>query len=124
MNLEADPLGYLLRSRAALAILEYLRDGTGRTPRTVRQSLSLHPQTLKEAVDHLNTLGLVSLVVPPGTSLRRAGRGVALPIEIRVTRSGQEVLTLAHEVAADIRSRVRRHEKTLPAATVRRWLAA
>jgi hypothetical protein len=41
-----------------------------------------------------------------------------------VTRSGQDVFQLAEEVASDIRSRVRRHEKVLPAATVSRWLPA
>ena len=123
MNLETDPLGYLLRNRAALAILQHLGDGTGRTPRALRHSLGFHPQTLKEAVDHLNSLGLVSLVVPAGTRFRRAGRGVALTIEIHVTRSGQAVLTLVDEVGSDIRSRVRRHEKVLPSATVHRWLS-
>ncbi|MCI4373089.1 MAG: hypothetical protein L3K02_05545 [Thermoplasmata archaeon] len=124
MQLEKDPLGYLLRNKAGFAILEFLNDGKARPPREVRHTLGLHPQTLKEAVDHLNGLGLVSLMVPPGSKPRRVGRGVALPIELRVTRSGQEVFQLAEEVASDIRSRVRRHEKTLPAATVDRWLPA
>jgi len=124
MQLETDPLGYLLRSDHGFAILEFLNDGKPRPPREVRRALNLHPQTLKEAVDHLNTLGLVSLVVPAGSKPRRVARGVALPIELRVTRSGQEVFQLTEEVASDIRSRVRRHEKALPAATVNRWLPA
>jgi DNA-binding MarR family transcriptional regulator len=124
MQLERDPLGYLLRSDPAFAILELLHDGKPRPPREVRHALELHPQTLKEAVDHLNTLGLVSLVVPPGSKPQRVGRGIAVPIEVRVTRSGQEVFQLAQEVASDIRARVRRHEKTLPPATVSRWLPA
>jgi hypothetical protein len=124
MQLDKEPLGYLLRNEAGFAILELLNDGKPLAPREVRHALDLHPQTLKEAVDHLNTLGLVSLMVPAGSKPRRVGRGVALPIELRVTRSGQEVFQLAVEVASDIRSRVRRHEKTLPAATVTRWLPA
>ncbi len=124
MQLESDPLGYLLRSDAGFAILEFLSDGRPRPPRDVRHALNMHPQTLKESVDHLNTLGLVSLVVPPGSKPRQVARGVALPIELRVTRSGQEVFQLAEEVASDIRTRVRRHEKGLPAATVSRWLPA
>ncbi len=124
MQLEKDPLGYLLRNEASFAILEYLNDGKPRPPREVRHALELHPQTLKEAVDHLNTLGLVSLIVPAGSKPHRVGRGMALPIELRVTRSGQEVFQLAVEVASDIRSRVRRHEKRLPTATINRWLSA
>jgi DNA-binding HxlR family transcriptional regulator len=124
MLLEKDPLSYLLRSSQAFAILEKLSDGKPRSPREVRHALNLHPQTLKETVDHLNLLGLVSLVVPPGSKTHRVPRGIAVPIELRVTRSGQEVFELAQEVASDIRSRVRRHEKALPAATVHRWLPA
>lgn len=124
MQLDRDPLGYLLRSDHGFAILELLHDGRARPPREVRHALDLHPQTLKEAVDHLNTLGLVSLVVPPGSKPQRVGRGSGVPIEIRVTRTGQEVLQLAQEVASDIRVRVRRHEKALPPATVSRWLPA
>jgi DNA-binding HxlR family transcriptional regulator len=124
MQREKDPLGCLLGNGAGFAILELLCDGKPRAPREVRHALDLHPQTLKEAVDHLNALGLVSLIVPPGSKPHRVARGVALPIELRVTRSGQEVFQLAVEVASDIRSRVRRHEETLPAAPVTRWLPA
>jgi hypothetical protein len=123
-QLVKDTLGYLLRNEAGFAILELLCDGKPQAPREVRHTLDLHPQTPKEAVDHLNTLGLVSLIVPPGSKPHRVARGVALPIELRVTRSGQEVFQLAVEVASEIRSRVRRHEKTLPAAPVTRWLPA
>jgi DNA-binding MarR family transcriptional regulator len=122
MQLERDPLGYLLRSNHGFAILEILSDAKPRSPREVRRELDLHPQIFKEAVDHLNTLGLVSLVVRAGSKPRRVARGVALPIELRVTRSGQEVYRLARGVASDIRSRVRRHRNELPAATVSRWL--
>ncbi len=124
MELEKEPLGYLLRSEPAFAILESLKDGRPRPPVEMRRGLDLHPQTFKEAVDHLNDFALLSLMVPPGSRTRRTARGVAVPLVLRITAEGQEVLELAEGVRKFIREEAHRRERHLPAATIHRWLPA
>ncbi|MDE1882239.1 MAG: hypothetical protein KGI89_17020 [Euryarchaeota archaeon] len=124
MELEKEPLGYLLRSEPALAILEAIQDGRPRPPVEVRRGLDLHPQTFKEAVDHLNDFALLSLMVPPGSRARRTARGIAVPLVIRITAEGQELLELAEGVRKFIREEAHRRELHRPAATSIRWLPA
>lgn len=124
MEIEKEPLGFLLRSQPAFAILEDLRDGRPRAPLEVRRKLDLHPQTFKEAVDHLNDFAVVSLLVPPGSRARRTAHGVAVPLVLRITAEGQEVLELAEGVRKFIQEQAQRRERHLPAATLERWLPA
>jgi hypothetical protein len=124
MELEKEPLGYLLRSEAAFATLEALQDGRPRSPLEVRRALELHPQTFKEAVDHLNDFALLSLMVPPGSRPRRTARGVAVPLVLRITLEGQEVFELAQGVRKFIQQQAQRRDRHLPAATLERWLPA
>ena len=124
MELESEPLGYLLRSEPAFAILEALQDGRPQPPLSVRRSLDLHPQTFKEAVDHLNDFALLSLMVPPGSRPRRTAHGVAIPLVLRITGEGQEVLELAEGVRKFIQEQAHRRGRHLPAATLERWLPA
>ncbi len=124
MKLDSDPLGYLLRSDTGFAILETLKDGTPLSPVKVRHELRLHPQTLKEAVDHLNDYGLLTLQIPPGSKARRVPRGVALPLVLQITLEGQEVLHLAEGAREYIQRKVEAREKHLPASTVERWMPA
>lgn len=124
MKLDSDPLGYLLRSDTGFAILETLKDGTPLSPVKVRHGLGLHPQTLKEAVDHLNEFGLVTLQIPPGSKARMVTKGVALPLVLQITAEGQEILHLAEGAREYIQRKVEAREKHLPASTVERWMPA
>lgn len=124
MKLDKDPLGYLLRSSTGFAILELLHDGKARRPLEVRGRLRLHPQTAKEAVTHLNRLGLVTLSVPPGSTPRRTARRVGVSLVVRITAEGQEVLRLAETTRRFVRSEVRKRGAALPAATRAQWLPA
>ena len=124
MKLDSDPLGYLLRSDTGFAILEELKDGLPLSPVKVRHGLSLHPQTLKEAVDHLNGYGLLTLQIPRGSKARRVTKGVALPVVLQITSEGQEVLHLAEGAREYIQRKVEAREKHLPASTVERWMPA
>lgn len=124
MKLDSDPLGYLLRSDTGFAILEGLKGGTPLSPVKVRHDLSLHPQTLKEAVDHLNGYGLLTLQIPRGFKSRRVTKGMALPVVLQITAEGQEVLHLAEGARKYIQRKVEAREKHLPASTVERWMPA
>ncbi len=121
MKLEKDPAAYLIRSDAGLTVLTLLRDGKPHRPTDVRKEAGgMHPQLLKETVDHLDTLGLASLMVLPGSRGTKTPRGVALPVVLRITKKGQEVLDhLDH-----YRALVKRDQALLPPATVHRWLEA
>jgi DNA-binding HxlR family transcriptional regulator len=121
MKLEKDPAAYLIRSEPARRVLLALREGGPRRPSEVRRSLpGMHPQILKETVDHLATLGLARLRVPPGSRSETTRRGVTLPVILEITHRGHAVLDhLDH-----YRALVRRDRALLPPATVERWLEA
>ncbi len=121
MKLEKDPAAYLIRSDAALTVLTLLRDGRPHKPTDVRKEAGgMHPQQLKETVDNLDTLGLASIMVLHGSKSAKTSRGVALPIVLRITRKGQEVL----DHVDHYRALVKRDQALLPPATLHRWLEA
>ena len=121
MRLEKDPAAFLIRSDAALSVLTFLRDGKPHKPSDVRKGLGgMHPQTLRETVDNLGTLGLASLRVLPGSKVMKVKRGVALPVVLQITRKGQEIL----EHVDHYRELVRVDRAHLPPATIHRWLEA
>ena len=121
MKLEQDPAAFLIRSDTALKVLTVLRDGKPRKPAEVRRAAGdMHPQQLKETVDHLDTLGLASIMVLPRSKAVRTPHGFAVPIVLRITRHGQEVL----DHIDHYRALVKRDQAILPPATVHRWLPA
>ncbi len=124
MQLERDPLEHVLRNKASFALLESLQDGVPRSPVEVRHELEMHPQTLKESVNHLNGYGLLTISIPRGSPMRRTTKGVALPVVLRITAEGQEILSLARQANDFIQRKVQGREKHLPAATKERWLPA
>ena len=124
MQLEKDPLEHVLRNKASFAILEALHDGIPQSPVEVRHMLEMHPQTLKESIGHLNGYGLLTISIPRGSPMRRTTKGVALPVVLRITAEGQEVLRLARQATDFIQRKVQGREKYLPAATKERWLPA
>ena len=121
LKLEEDPAAYLIRSDSALKILTLLKDGKPRKPTEVRKAAgAMHPQLFKETFDNLNTLGLATLEILPGTKATKVPRGVALPVVLRITREGQEVL----EHINHYRALVKKDQALLPPATIHRWLEA
>jgi DNA-binding HxlR family transcriptional regulator len=121
LKLEKDPAAFLIRSDSALSVLMQLRDGRPRSPPELRRTLgNMHPQILRETVDHLSTLGLAHLRVLPGSKPTKAATGVALPVVLQITSKGQRVLDhLDH-----YRALVRKDRALLPASTIQRWLEA
>ena len=121
MKLEKDPAAYLIRSDAARTVLTMLRDGRPHQPSEIRRVTGgMHPQILKEAVDHLDTLGLASLMILPGLKPVKHPHGVGLPVVLRITRKGQSVL----DHVDHYRALVKRDQDLLPPATLHRWLEA
>ena len=121
MRLEKDPAAFLIRSDPALAVLTFLRDGRPHKPSDIRRGLGgMHPQTLRETVTNLGTLGLAHLRILPGSKATKVKRGVALPVVLLITKKGQEVLTHVDHY----RELVRVDQAHLPPATVHRWLEA
>lgn len=121
MKLEKDPVAFVIRSDAALRVLTVLRDGKPRKPSEVRRAAgNLHPQMLKETVDHLDTLGLAGILVLPRTKPVRTPHGFSVPIVLRITREGQDIL----DHIDHYRALVKRDQGLLPPATVHRWLEA
>ena len=121
MRLEKDPAAFLIRSDPALAVLTFLRDGKPHKPSEIRRGLGgMHPQTLRETVNNLGSLGLASLRVLPGSKATKVKRGVALPVVLQISKKGQGVL--AH--VDHYRDLVRVDRARLPPATIHRWLEA
>ncbi|MDE1821816.1 MAG: hypothetical protein KGJ23_14815 [Euryarchaeota archaeon] len=119
MKLERDPAAYLIRSDAARTVLALLRDGRPHKPSEVRKAAGgMHPQILKEAMGHLDTLGLASWMVLPGSKPVPNPHGVALPVVLRITKKGQDVL----DHVDHYRALVKRDQDLLPPATLHRWL--
>lgn len=121
MKLELDPAAYLIRSDAALRVLKVLQDGRPRKPAEVRRAAGdMHPQILKETVDNLNNLALASVMVLPGTKPVKLPHGFGIPVVLRITKQGQDVL----DHVEHYRKLVKRDQDLLPPATLRRWLEA
>ena len=121
MRLERDPAAFLIRSNVALEVLTQLRDGRPQRPSEVRRALGgMHPQILRETVDHLGTLGLAHLRVLPGSKPAKVTRGVALPVVLQIARKGQAVL----DHVDHYRELVRQDRALLPRATLERGLEA
>ncbi len=120
MQLEKDPVTYLLRSASALAVLKALETGDPVGMAEVRKTTRLAPQVLKDAVDHLDTFGLAHLRVLRGAKPQQTPRGMALPVHVQATRQGRELLAVVEAV----RETLRTHAKVLPSATKERWLTA
>ncbi len=121
MKLEKDPAAFLIRSDVALSVLTQLRDGKVHKPGDLRRALGgMHPQTLRETVDQLDTLGLAHLRVLPGSKPVKVPHGVGLPVVLQITRKGQKVL----DHVDHYRRLVRHDHALLPPATLERWLEA
>ena len=121
MKLEKDPAAFLIRSDAALSILTVLRDGKSHRPSDVRRALGgLHPQILREVIDHLDTLGLAQIRVVPGSKPVKLPHGVVLPAVLQISRKGQRVL----DHVDHYRKLVKADQALLPPATLERWLEA
>lgn len=121
MKLEKDPAAFLIRSNVALEVLASLRDGKPHRPTEIRHALGeMHPQVMREVIDHLGTLGLAHLRVLPGSKAERVPRGVALPVVLQITKQGQAVLSHVDHY----RQLVKKDQSLLPHATVSRWLEA
>lgn len=121
MRLEKDPAAFLIRSGIALSVLTSLRDGRSHRPADVRRAAgNVHPQMLKETIDHLDTFGLASLVILPGSKPVRHPHGVAVPVALKITKKGQDILRhMGH-----YQDLVKRDRALLPPATIHRWLEA
>ena len=120
MQLEKDPMTYLLRSGSALTILKVLETGAPVKVAEVRKRTGLAPQILKDSLDHLDTFGLAHLRVLRGGRPQRTPRGMAFPVHVQITKLGRDLLTVADAV----RETLRAHAEVLPPATKERWLTA
>lgn len=120
VQLEKDPVTYLLRSASALSVLKALEQGEPVSMAKVRKATGLAPQVLKDAVDHLDTFGLAHLRILRGAKPQQTPRGMAVPVHVQATKLGRELLGVVEAV----RETLRAHAKVLPSATKERWLTA
>lgn len=124
MQLEKDPLIFLFRSDDARKVMAELRDGEPRLPSEVRRKLSLHPQSFREIVEHLDAYGLVDLEVKKGSRAERTPQGWGVKVTLRLTPAGRALIEVLEKATHDIAGFVHRKERVLPPATVERWQAA
>jgi hypothetical protein len=117
-----DPVVFVLRNRPAQNALETLRGQPRMTPLTLRKATDTHPEKFRRLISGLNDVALISIRALPQARPKRGRRSLTfqVPIGIGLTRTGDNVVTLANE----IRDHVRRRQELLPGASEHHWLRA
>lgn len=116
-----DPDIYIRRNPHALAIMRAMEKGGVRPPSEIRKELSLHPESFRGAVEHLEDLDLVRFRAVRGVRVERTHSGYGFKITVELTPEGHKWLQIVEDELSLLRAK---YSTVVPPAIAKRWQEA